>query len=327
MKKHVFFKLAFVITSVLFCLPTLAKELRPAYNFEFPSLDGTTHSCSGSLVDFGDDGINFVTDRHCFDWAQFDDKIQKTEITAKSTSGPEIFAKSHLTFEYPSLFNSEKMDLVIAKVLKTSSQVRVLPIAEKSPAVGDSVTIYGYPLANSSSSVSYHEIHCKIQGQSRFTQDIRFFGNVEKQFQDNRSIVVTTVLCDENFSFHGASGGPVLNTQNELVGYFTADYFGKFADSSKKYANFHPLTKELIALSKQQDPQAILLETTAHFEKQPFFEFRCENGFLVPRQTTYTLSLKNNLIDGLQQEFDSSGNIIDERIINEGRSPKALPCQ
>jgi S1-C subfamily serine protease len=116
--------------------------------------------------------------------------------------------------DYSATDNQEK-DLALLKVDNPPANLPALPISGQKPKTGDSVFIYGYP-----------------QEQSEFAQYITSTGN-QKQFLESMANATLTkgIVSAERTSpkgttyyqtdaavDHGNSGGPVLNSNNQVIG-------------------------------------------------------------------------------------------------------------
>lgn len=275
-------------------------------------------NCSGAAFKSENLGnkIHFITATHCVG------KIARTiKSTGFATQSMTIMGVTNpllpgIRFSYPDSNTLNVHDQFIAPSVKMDSAVKTYKLAADVPGIGANIKMAGYPSKGIPFVASYSaktEFSCSYMGPVLLA--------VAHNGVKNKVTVLELAKCPKRFFLGGLSGGPVTNAAGELIGTVSQilNPMGE-QDVNVTHLIFSRLTESDLAarraLGSKQQP------LMPEFSGQ--LQFHTINYFLpkkvVVSDTTYTeyeiphtmmtLNLKNDVLDGVQTEYNPDGSLM-----------------
>ncbi|WP_372655734.1 trypsin-like serine protease [Halobacteriovorax sp.] len=199
-------------------------------------------NCSGAFVKYNTKRY-FISASHCFKKPpskKVDSYIYNSRNYKKVRS-----SKVTVNFSEDHYYNPEG-DTLFKEISKsTSIKTNELFLSSVQPAIGDKVTVLGYPIIRSKRVAT--KLSCNFLGSTIYETPV------------NPKGIGRIIKCNSKLkSVIGISGGPVLNESGEYIGVMSAQILPakgyKFQDKRFIYLIYNELTGQLLEKNQMQRP-------------------------------------------------------------------------
>lgn len=213
----------------------------------------------------------FFSARHCFSDGpdRYGIDYQGSGYDSMSVMG--VFNPFNKAFDFR--LNDAVMlnyrDIVAVGLEKPSEKVEVLNLAKKLPNIGSQVTVHGYPYKHIplvGGFANYSTFRCTYEGPTIETVP----GNRVK----GEYSVFQMLLCDQAVFVQGASGGPVVDAENNYIGQLSMGMLGrvKIIDQGQEIKKmlllFNEITEQTVVKNDQWGLDVPVLNRK--YANQPF---------------------------------------------------------
>lgn len=162
------------------------------------------YNCSSFLFKNSHEEVFMGTAHHCLPYGSESKRRKAFAHTAKIKKIKNRF----IQYRIKDRVNSYNRDLSILKPLKYQN-LSILELAKSEPQHGDKVYVLGYAARG---------------GHQKLKLECRYLGKGAYNLGERKSILGDYIQCDHNrASIGGMSGGPIINTDGEVLGVLSAE--------------------------------------------------------------------------------------------------------